>query len=84
MPAEGAGRQSGPVAGEAASLAAARPGWAVPPGWAVRMTPGWLAGTIVPGRSMAANRDHAPYQPSVVSGQRSNGCDPGTSVGQIP
>jgi hypothetical protein len=54
------------------------------PYWADVTVPFWTAGTIVPGRSMAANRDHAAYQPSVVSGHRSNGRDPGTPSGQIP
>ena len=43
--------------------------------------PAW---TIVPGASTAVNRDHAPYQPSRVSGQLSSGCDTDCAAGQIP
>jgi hypothetical protein len=39
---------------------------------------------IEPGVSMEVNRDHAPYQPSGVSGHHSYGCSCATPAGQIP
>jgi len=59
-----------------------------PAGAAVRgpgdVTRGEPASTIVPGASMAVNRDHAPDQPSRVRGQLSSGCDTDSPAGQIP
>jgi hypothetical protein len=44
----------------------------------------WLTGAIAPGVSIAVNRDHAPCQPSVVSGHHSIDCGRGAFAGQIP
>ena len=57
----------------AAASATGTSGWAIgTSGWAIG-TSGWATDTIVSGRSMATNRDHAAYQPSTVSGHHSSG-----------
>ena len=45
---------------------------------------GGLTGTIVPGVSIAVNRDHAPDQPSGVGGHHSSGCGCDDEAAQMP
>jgi hypothetical protein len=46
--------------------------------------PGPVTAAIVPGTSIEANRDHAPVQPSGVSGHHSSGWACGAAACQMP